>query len=108
MADFKSPTYDLDASSKAELVAYWDTAGVHEGTYDGKLILKYNDKSKERNIQLRITDSSIEVIGLTGHVVVGGKGTFNLTNILIIVIILLVLINIIWFFVIRRIMNKRR
>ncbi|MGD9276937.1 MAG: hypothetical protein PVJ67_07235 [Candidatus Pacearchaeota archaeon] len=108
MADFKSPTYDIGKLTKSELVAYWDTAGVHEGTYDGKLILRYGEKSTERNIELKITDDSIEVSGLTGHVVIGEKGTFSLTNILIIVIILLVLINIIWFFLIRRIIKKRR
>ena len=108
MADFKSPTYDVDSLSKSEMIAYWDTAGVRKGTYDGKLILKYGEKSTERNIQMKITDNSIEVVGLTGHVVVGKKGTFNLTNILIIVIVILILVNIIWFFMIRKIMNKNK
>lgn len=107
MADFKSPTYDIDRLSKSDMVAYWDTAGVHEGTYDGKLILKYGEKSTEKNIELKITDNSIEVVGLTGHVISKGGGGFNLTNILVIVIILLVLINVIWFFLIRRIMKRR-
>lgn len=98
MADFKSPLYDVASLSKAEIVSYWDTAGVHEGTYDGKLILKYGEKSSERNIQLKITPNSIEVIGLTGHVVSsGGGGIFNFTNILIIVIVILIIGNIFWF-----------
>jgi len=108
MADFKSPTYDIPALSKSEMVSYWDTGGVHEGTYDGKLILKFGEESKERNIQMKITDDSIEVIGLTGHVVVRERGTFDLTNILVIVIILLIVVNIIWFVVIKRIMKKKR
>ena len=106
MADFKSPTYDVDALSKSEVVAYWDTGGVHEGTYDGKLILKYGEKSTERNIQMKITDDSIEVIGLTGHVVVKKGGLFNMNNILIILVVILILANIFWFVVIKRM--KRR
>ena len=102
MADFKSPTSDISALSKSEIVAYWDTAGVHEGTYDGKIILKYGEKSTERNIQMKITENSIEVIGLTGQVVVVKKGTFNINNILIILVIFLILANIFWFVVIKR------
>ena len=108
MADFKSPTYDIPALSKSEMVSYWDTGGVHEGTYDGKLMLKYGEKSTERNIQLKITDDSIEVIGLTGHVVVRERGTFNLNNLLIIAVIFLIIVNIIWFVVIKRIMRKKK
>jgi len=102
MADFKSPTSNINALSKSELVAYWDTAGVHEGTYDGKIILKYGEESTDRNIQMKITDDSIEVIGLTGHVIVKEKGTFNINNILIILVIFLILANIFWFVVIKR------
>jgi hypothetical protein len=108
MADFKSPTYDIGALSKIEMVAYWDTAGVHEGTYDGKVILKFGEESKERNIQMKITDDSIEVIGLTGHVVVRRGSFFNTQNILIGIIIFIVLMNIVWFVVIKRLLKKRR
>lgn len=108
MADFKSPTYDLDPLSKSEMVCYWDTAGVREGTYDGKLFLKYEENSKERNIQMKITDDNIEIIGLTGHVIVKGKGKFNLTNILLVLVILLIIANIVWFVIIKRLIKKRK
>jgi hypothetical protein len=108
MADFKSPTYDVGALSQADMVAYWDTAGVHKGTYDGKIILKYGQKSTERNIQLKITDDSIEVTGITGRVVVRGAGGFNLNNILIILVIILIVANIFWFLVIRKFLKKRK
>jgi len=108
MADFKSPTYDIPGLTKSEMVAYWDTGGVHKGTYDGKLILKYGEKSTDRNIQMKISDTSIEVVGLTGHVIVRGGGTFNLQNILIIVVIFLVIANIIWFVLIKRIMKRKK
>ena len=108
MADFKSPTYDIDALSKAEMVAYWDTGGVHKGNYDGKIILKYGEKLTERNIQMKITDDSIEVIGLTGHVIVQGKGAFNINNILIMLVIFLIIANIFWFVVVKRLMKNKR
>ena len=108
MADFKSPTYDITGLSKSEMVAYWDTAGVHEGTYDGKLILKYGEETTDRNIQMKITDNSIEVIGLTGRVIVKGGGEFNLNNMLLIAVIFLIIVNIIWFVVVKKLIKKKR
>ncbi len=108
MADFKSPTYDISGLSKSEMVAYWDTGGVHKGTYDGKLILKYGEKSTDRNIQMKITDNSIEVVGLTGHVIVKGGGTFSLQNILIIAVVFLIIVNIVWFVIIKKIMKRKK
>ncbi len=109
MADFKSPNYDLSALSKSEMIAYWDTAGVREGEYDGKLILKYGERSSERNIRLKIGQNDIEIIGLTGKVLVKGKeGKLNINNLLIIAVIVLVIANVIWFVLIRKLMRKRR
>ena len=108
MADFKSPTYDLNALSKSELVAYWDTVGVKKGTYDGKLILRYGEKSIERNIALKITDFDIEIFGVTGRVIVKRGGTFNFNNLLVIVLVFLVIANIVWFVVVKRLLKKKR
>ena len=108
MADFKSPTYDIDALSKSEMVSYWDTAGVKKGTYDGKIILKYEGKSTEKNIQLKITDDEIEVIGVTGHVIVKKKSTFNANNILIILVIFLIVVNIVWFVIVKRLVKRKK
>jgi len=109
MADFKSPTYDIDPLSKTEMVCYWDTAGVQKGTYSGKLVLRYGEKSTERSVEMKISDYSIEVVGLTGRVIVEGKeGGFNLTTILILVIGILVVANVIWFVLIKRFMDKFR
>lgn len=108
MADFKSPTYDLDGLSKSEIVAYWDTGGVHEGTYDGKLILKYGEKLTEKNIEMKITDDSIEVFGLTGHVIVGGQDKFNINNLLVILIIFLIVVNVVWFFIVKKLIKKKK
>ncbi len=106
MADFKSPTYDINSLGQTELIAYWDTGGVRQGTYDGKLILKYGEKATEKNIQLKISDNEIEIIGITGNVVIKGS-KFNLMNILIIGVVVLILMNIIWFVIIRKILKKR-
>jgi hypothetical protein len=107
MADFKSPTYEMGAMEKSEMVAYWDTAGVHKGTYDGKIILKYGDESTERNIQMKITENSIEVVGLTGHVIVKKQGEFNLNKILLILVIFLIVVNIVWFVIVKRLLKKK-
>jgi hypothetical protein len=108
MADFKSPNYDVTALSKLEMVAYWDTGGVHEGTYDGKIILKYGEKTSERNVQIKISEDSIEVVGLTGHVVVRGKGGLNVNNLLIIIVGVLVVANVVWFVLIKRLLRKKK
>lgn len=107
MADFKSPMYDVLPLSKKELVSYWDTAGVHEGTYDGKLILKYGGRSTDRQIQMKITDDFIEIFGLTGHVIVKKKGGLNINNLLLIGLGFLALANLVWFLIVRRLMKKR-
>ena len=108
MADFKSPDYNIDALSKTEMVSYWDTVGVKKGTYDGKIILKYGEKSTERNIQLKITDYDIEITGVTGHVIIKKKGKLNINNLLIILVIFLIVVNIVWFVVVKRLVKKKR
>jgi hypothetical protein len=108
LAEFKTPNQDFLPLQELRLPAYWDTAGVNEGIYDGKLVLNYGEKKKaERSIQLRVTDSELEVLGLTGKVIVKGNGGLNLTNILIGLIVLLILSNIVWFVIIKRIRKKK-
>ncbi len=108
MADFKSPNYDINGLSKEEMIAYWDTGGVHQGTYDGKLILKYGESSVEKNIQLKISSDSLEVIGVTGKVIVKGKSNLNVNNLLIILVIGLVVANIVWFVLVRKLMKRKK
>ncbi|MEK6918127.1 MAG: hypothetical protein AABW51_04225 [Nanoarchaeota archaeon] len=108
MADFKSPNYDINGLSKEEMIAYWDTGGVHQGTYDGKLILKYGESSVEKNIQLKISSDSLEIIGVTGKVIVKGKSSLNVNNLLIILVVGLVIANIVWFVLIKKLLKKRK
>jgi hypothetical protein len=106
-ADFKSQTYDLSSLSDERMVAYWDTTDVERGLYDGKLVLKYGEKSIEKNIQLQIDSNQIKVFGITGKVISTESGLFNLNNILIILVIVLIVANVFWFIVVKRLMKKK-
>ncbi|HIH63312.1 MAG: hypothetical protein QT05_C0015G0003 [archaeon GW2011_AR13] len=108
MADFNSLNYNIGSQSKSEMIAYWDTVGVEKGTYDGKIFLKYGTESTEKEVQMKITENSIEVIGLTGHVVVKKAGTFNLNNILLILVIFLILVNVVWFVIVKNLLKKKK
>lgn len=107
LAEIKTPNYDVPSLSKVEMIAYWDTEGMEEGIYDGKLILSYGKDKNEKNVKIKITEDSIEVTGLTGHVIIKGKGRFNSNNLLIILVIFLILANIVWFFIVKRLKKKR-
>lgn len=108
LADFKSPSYDISPLTKMEMVAYWDTEGIEKGTYDGKLILKYGEDENEINIKVKVSNYDIEVTGLTGHVIVKKKGTFNLNNLLLMLVIFLIIANIFWFVVVKRLMKRKK
>ena len=111
MADFKSATYEIDPLTKALMVAFWDTGGVREGTYDSSLFLKYGDSSEQQELQLEVKESEINIIGV-GFVISSEKGQGNslfdssLTIILVVGIVVLVLINVLWFLVLRKKLKK--
>jgi len=108
MADFKSPSYDIDALSKANVVAYWDTAGVRKGVYEGDIILRYGEKSTERDIQMDISDYDIQIKGLTGKVTVKRSEKFNINNLLLILLIFLIVANVIWFVIVKRLIKRKK
>lgn len=108
IADFRSANYDAPSLSRIEMLAYWDTEGIDEGIYDGKLILRYGSEKDEKNVKVEVTEDSIVVTGITGKVIVQKDGGFNLTTILIILIVILVLGNILWFFVFKRLKRRKR
>jgi hypothetical protein len=102
MADFKSANYDIPALSKEVMVSYWDTAGVRVGTYDTKVFLKYGAKSIPSDLQLKVEQNRIEVIGL-GYVISEEAGGDNTLMFVIVVgIIVLILVNVLWFFLLRK------
>jgi hypothetical protein len=108
MAEFKSPVYNIPALSRKEMILYWDTAGVKEGVYDGKLLLKYGDRSAEKNIQIKITANSLTVFGATGKAVSSSKSKLSIETILVSLIVILIIVNVVWFVIIQRILKKRR
>ncbi len=108
MADVKSATYDIPSLEKKELVAYWDTVGVEVGEYNGKLMVKYGQKSADKNLVLKVSEDSLDIVGV-GYAIrpSGGKGT-SMTTILLILVILLLIVNLAWFVFYKRIMGKRK
>lgn len=105
MADFKSPTYNIDPLTKIVMTSYWDTGGVSKGIYDASVYLKYGEKSSQKDMKLEISDNEINVIGL-GYVISektkSKSGNSSLVTILIVAIVVLVMINLLWFLFLRR------
>lgn len=107
MADFKSPSYDIPPLEKKLMISYWDTAGVKTGTYSSRVSLRYGEKSAEKDLQLKVSNDKIEVIGL-GYVISSQSsgGNNNLVLILGIGLGVLVLINALWFIFLRKKLKK--
>ena len=107
MADVKSSSETIPALTKKELIAYWDTVGIKEGEYNGKLMVKYGEKSSDKNLILKVAQNSLDVVGV-GYAIrsSGGKGT-DLSFILIVVIVLLLVVNLAWFVFFKRMMAKK-
>ncbi len=98
--DIKNTPIEIDASSRKELIAYWDTENVKEGNYVGKIILSYEGKTAERQIRTVVKETEIktEIIGITAFAVDVPEAESNPDKgyILTIIIIILVLSNIGW------------
>ncbi len=107
MADVKSAADDIPALSRKELIAYWDTVGVGEGIYDGKLMVKYGKRSADRNLVLKISENSLDISGV-GYAIRprGGKG-IELSTILFVIVIILLVVNLAWFVFFRRLLGQK-
>ena len=107
MADVKSAADDIPALSRKELIAYWDTVGVEEGIYNGKLMVKYGKKSADRNLILKISENSLDISGV-GYAIRprGGKG-IQLSTILFVIVIILLIVNLAWFVFFRRLLGQK-
>jgi hypothetical protein len=108
MADVKSAAEDVPALTKKELIAYWDTIGVEEGEYTGKLMVIYGKKSTDRNLLLKVSENSLDITGV-GYAIrpQGGKGV-NITTILLVLVIILLVVNLAWFIFFSRFLKKRK
>ncbi|VVB78287.1 Uncharacterised protein [uncultured archaeon] len=108
MADVRSPNENIPALSEKELVAYWDTVGVREGEYNGKLMVKYGEKSTDKNLILTIKQNKLDVVGVGYAINSNGGNSIDITKILIALIIILMMINIGWFVFFRLAMKRGR
>ncbi|MBS3088501.1 hypothetical protein J4402_01845 [Candidatus Pacearchaeota archaeon] len=104
MAEFKSPTENIPGFEKKVLVSYWDTGGVKKGTYDSSVYLIYGQKSAQKDLQLKVSDDMIEIVGF-GYVI-SSKKLFGdrdlLIKVLVIGIVVLAVMNIAWFVFLRK------
>ncbi len=108
-----SPNYDIEALNKQVISSYWDTAGVGEGNYDTTITLSYGENSVDNELELVVSDNSLQVVGL-GYVISSDKrgtsasgGDNNMVMILLIVVGLLVMVNLLWFMIFRKMMAKK-
>ena len=109
VADIKSSTESVPALSKKELIAFWYTMVVQEGEYRGKLLVKYDKKSTDRDLVLKITQNNMDIQGV-GYVIGSAKSgsTISIKEVILIFVIILILINVLWFVFWRRLVARRK
>ena len=97
-ANLRSTPIDFKPFEKKEMVSYWETEGVNEGEYTGKLVLRYEEKSDERGIRTIVGRNSIttEIVGVTGYAVTEQAAPQH-SSPLVMLVILLVIVNVGWF-----------
>jgi len=95
----KSASEDIPGNTEKELIGYWDTKDLKVGTYKGKMLIHYEDKTTEKPIEAVVNQNSIKVnfIGVTGQAVaMSGDGQMN-KDILVLLLFILIGINVAWF-----------
>jgi len=100
VANLKSVPIDFKPFEKKEMVSYWDTKDVKADEYDGRLLLRYDDKTDEKKIKTIVGKNSIntEIIGITGYAInKEERGSPISGSPLVILIVLLVMVNVGWF-----------
>ncbi|MBD3252826.1 hypothetical protein GF386_03785 [Candidatus Pacearchaeota archaeon] len=108
MTDIKSASEDIPSLTKKELIAYWDTVGVNVGEYSGKLMVRYDGKSTDKNLVLKVNEDSLDVFGVGYAVRPQGTKGVNITFILIVLVVILLVVNLAWFIFFRRMMGKKK
>jgi hypothetical protein len=111
LADFKSQTYDVGASEKILMNAFWDTKGVNEGSYATTLFLRSEGTSDKQELILEVKKDEILIIGAGFNISAGVSGTGisrGLLIFLITLIVILALANISWFVFLRKKFAKKK
>ncbi|MBR9706258.1 hypothetical protein GOV14_04435 [Candidatus Pacearchaeota archaeon] len=108
MADVKSSTENIPSLEKKELIAYWDTVGVEEGEYDGKLMVKYGQKSSDKNLVLKVSEDRLDVVGVGYAISPRGGNGVDITMVLLILVVILLVVNLAWFVFFKRINSKSK
>lgn len=107
IADTKTASVNMKPLERNVLNAYWDTAGIKEGTYSGRLLLNFANQVLEKQLKTEIRLNSIKVeiigVGITARATAAEGGRQNLMFILIVV---LIVINIAWFIYFKRKQKK--
>ena len=104
IADEKTASTDIKPLEKKVIFAYWDTEGVREGNYRGKIQLYYLDKVTEEELKakIRIDSLIVEMAGITAEVVTTTTERKEINTLLVILILILILINVGWFLYLRK------
>jgi hypothetical protein len=108
MADVKSANEDIPSLQKKTLIAYWDTVGVEEGEYEGKLMIVNGKKSTDKNLVLKVNEESLDIFGVGYTVQPQGRKGVDITTILLVLVIILLIVNLAWFVFFRRMMGKNQ
>jgi len=112
LADFKSQTYDIESGDDVLMLAFWDTKGVVENTYDSKLFLRFDggsDQQQDLKLDVRAKEIVIIVAGYTFRGgVTGGGISRGLLIFLIAAIVVLVLANVSWFLYLRKKIGRKK
>lgn len=107
MSDLKSSSENIPALGNKELFVYWDTAGIEAGEYNGKLMIKHGTKSTDKQLVLRVSQNSLDVLG-AGFVVSEASTGTSIKTILLIIVILLVITNLAWFVFFKKLRKKQK
>jgi hypothetical protein len=109
MADIKSSTELLPSMAKKELIAYWDTVGVSEGEYSGKILVKYGQQTTDNNLVLKVSENSLDIFGV-GYAIrpKSSNKASNITTILLVLVIILLVVNLSWFVFFKRFIGKKK
>lgn len=59
IVDIKSAPINIDALKQIRIPLHWDTSGISEGKYNGKIVIRYKEFSTERKLYVEISKYGI-------------------------------------------------